>query len=116
LLLAIPLMALYTLLSLTGSAMAQAPDFFTAIPSNQLRDATPAQAEAIEKLRQRPTTQSLELVRVDINALRGDSVRLSIPNSRALTFAKRSEDVRGSNDFTWYGTPTELPGRDTGRA
>src|SRR5215471_15122690 len=76
---------------LPGPAMAQAPELLTELPSNQLRDATPDQTAMIDKLRQRPTTQSLNLVRVDINALRGESVRLSIPNSPALTFARRSE-------------------------
>src|SRR6516225_6243767 len=81
---AIVVLALSTFSFLPGSAMAQAPELLTELPSNQLRAATPDQTAMIDKLRQRPTTQSLNLVRVDINALRGESVRLSIPNSPAL--------------------------------
>ena len=105
------LSALCTLLFLAGGAMAQAQELFTGVA--RLSDATPAQSQVIEKLRQRPTTQSLDLVNVNVGALRGDSTRFSIPNVTPFTMSKRSEDVRGPNDFTWYGTLTGLPGQAT---
>jgi predicted PurR-regulated permease PerM len=77
---ALPLMVC-ALLALTGTTAAQAQELFKVLPSNQLQDATPVQNEAIQKLRQRPTTQSLDLVQVDVNALRGDTTQLAIPNS-----------------------------------
>jgi hypothetical protein len=107
------LMGLYTVPLLAGGAVAQVPELLTPIPSNELRDATPAQTQAIEKLRQRPTTQSLDLVRIDVNALRGDRMRVSIPNTPGLTLSKRSEDVRSPSDFTYYGTLSGVPGQAT---
>ena len=107
------LMALYTLLFLAGGAVAQVQELLTPIPSNQLRDATPTQTQAIEKVRQRPTTQSLDLVRIDLNALRGDRMRVSIPNTSELTLSKRSEEVRSPTDFTYYGTLSGAPGQAT---
>jgi hypothetical protein len=101
------------LLFLTGASVAQGQELFTAIPSNQLRDATPAQTEAIERLRQRPTTQSLDLVQANVNALRGDTTQLSIPNSPLRTLSKRSEDIRSASDFTWHGTLSDVPGQAT---
>ena len=109
------LSALCTLLFLTGGVMAQAQELFTG--TARLADATPTQAQVIEKLRQRPTTQSVDLVNVNIGALRGDATRFSIPNVPPFTMSKRNEEVRVLNDFTWYGTLTGLPGRgDAGRA
>src|SRR5580704_6436728 len=105
--------ALSVLLFFIGASVAQAQELITPIPSNQLLDATPAQSQAIERLRQRPTTQSLDLVHVDVGALRGDSVRLSIPSTTPLTLTKRNEDMRSPSDFTWYGTLTGVPGQAT---
>jgi peptidyl-Asp metalloendopeptidase len=111
--LALPLLALCTAFVLATAAQAQAPELFTAVPASQLSDATPAQTQAIDRLRQRPTTQSLELVRVNIDALRGDVTQLSMPTIPSLTLSKRSEDVRSPTDFTWYGTLNGIPGQAT---
>jgi hypothetical protein len=111
--LVMPLLVLYTLLFLTVASAAQAQELITPIPSNQLRDATPAQTQAIERIRQRPTTQSLDLARVDVNALHGDTVRLSIPNNPSLTISRSREDIRSPGDFTYYGTPSGVPGQAT---
>jgi hypothetical protein len=110
---ALPLLTLLTLLLFIGGARAQVPELFTPIPANQLLAATPDQNQAIEKIRLRPTTQSLDLVQVDVGALRGDSTRLSIPNAPALTLSRRSEDVRSPGDFTYYGTLSGVPGQAT---
>jgi hypothetical protein len=96
-----------------GGERAHAQELFRAIPSNQIRDGTSAQIQAIGKLRQRPTTASLDLVTVDLNALRGDTTRLSIPNATTLVLSKRKVDVRGPTDFTWYGTASGVPGQAT---
>jgi hypothetical protein len=107
------LLALYTLLFLTGASGAQAQELITPIPSNQLRDATPGQTQALERIRQRHTTQSLDLARVDVNALHGNTVRLSMPNNPSLTLSKNREDIRSPTDFTYYGTLSGVPGQAT---
>jgi hypothetical protein len=101
------------MLFLTGATVVQAQELFTVLPPSRLQDATPAQTATIEKLRQRPTTQSLDLVQVNVNALRGDTTQLPIPNSPLRTLSKRSEDVTSPNDFTWHGTLTGVPGQAT---
>src|SRR5262249_436024 len=101
------------LLLLPGLAKAQAPELVTPLPSNQLTDATPAQTAAINRLRPRPTTQSLSLVTGHVDALRGESAQLSVPNIPSLTLSKRREDVRSPTDFTWHGTLSGLPGQAT---
>ncbi|WP_164712231.1 PAN domain-containing protein [Methylobacterium currus] len=96
-----------------GSFVAHAQELFSPLPANQLQDATPAQQQAIEKLRQRATTQSLDLVRVDINALRNDSLQVSVPNAASFKIDKRNEETRSPGDFTWYGTLSGVPGQAT---
>lgn len=107
------IIAALTTLVLTDVATAQSQELFSPPPANALRDASPSQLAALDKLKQRPTTQSLELVKVDITALRGASVKLSAPNMNSLTITKQSEDIRSPEDFTWYGTLSGVPGQAT---
>jgi hypothetical protein len=101
------------LVGVPSKLLAQAPELVIPIPSNQLTDATPAQSTAINRLRQRPTTQTLSLVTVNINALHSDSTRVSVPSMPALTLSRGSEDVRSPTDFTWHGTLSGVPGQAT---
>jgi hypothetical protein len=103
----------WALLLLTGPSMGQAPELITAIPSDRIADATPAQNQAMNRIQSRPTTQSVNLVTVHIDALRGDTTQLSIPNAAALTLTKRSEEVRSPTDFVWHGTLSGVPGQAT---
>ena len=106
-------LVLCALVGVPSRSVAQAPELVTPLPSNQLTGPTPAQSTAIDRLRQRPTTQSLNLVTVNIDALRGDTTRLSVPSMPALTLSKGSEDVRSPTDFTWHGTLSGVPGQAT---
>jgi hypothetical protein len=97
------------LILLAGNAIAQPQELITPIPSDRLTAATPAQTSAINRIRQRPTTQSLSLVTVNVDSLRGDTAQLTIPNLPSLTLFKRSEDTRSPTDFTWHGTLSGVP-------
>jgi hypothetical protein len=55
---AVPLLALFALFVLTDGAMTAAPDVSATVPPAEARDTTYAGTKAIEKLRQRPPTQS----------------------------------------------------------
>jgi hypothetical protein len=78
------------LILVAGRAAAQPLELVTPIPSNRLTDAIPAQTSALERVRQRPTTQTLGLVTVNIDALRGSAPQLTIPNLPTLTLSKLS--------------------------
>jgi len=93
-----------------GAASAQ-EELFRPVQAGRAAGAD--QSPIVERLRQRPTTQSLDLVEVDVNALRGDSVRLSIPNTPSLVLSRRSQDVRSADNFTYYGTLGTVPGEAT---
>jgi peptidyl-Asp metalloendopeptidase len=106
-------LALWALVGVPSRVMAQTPELVTAIPSNQLTDATPAQTAAIDRLRQRPTTQALSLVTVNIDALHRDTIRLGIPSMPTLTLSRGNEEFRSPTDFTWHGTLSGVPGQAT---
>jgi len=97
----------------TSMAYAQSPEIFIPLPADQLRDVPPSQAKIIDKIKQRRTTASVTIVRVDINALRGDSTRMSLPDAKALTFSKRNIEARSEHDFTWLGSLSGIPGNST---
>jgi peptidyl-Asp metalloendopeptidase len=94
-------------------AYAQSPELITPLAASRLATATPDQTQRIDQIRSRPTTASTELVDINIDALRGDSARLSIPNGQTLTLSKLSIDVRATNDFTWSGSSSGSPGNAT---
>jgi hypothetical protein len=71
------------------------------------------QSPRISQLRQQPTTKSLELVKIDLGALQGDSAQINLPGQKTLTFSKKSLDTTGATSFVWHGTLKELPGTAT---
>jgi hypothetical protein len=101
------------LLMLPSHLIAQTSELITPIPPDRLAEATAARRAAINRIRQRPTTQSLTLVTINVEALRGESTRLSIPGVSPLTLTKRREETKSTNNFTWYGTLAGIPGHAT---
>lgn len=95
------------------AAQAQVRELFTPVPQNRLSDATPDQLQRIDRIRQQPTTKSLDLVRIDTAALQGDSASLNVPNQRALTFSKQSVETKGADNFIWQGKLSDVPGTAT---
>ena len=107
---------LISVLFLCGAnAMAQPGprELFIPVPQAQLSAAAPDQSQRVSLLRQRPTTKSLDLVRIDLGALQGDSAKLTLPSSRTLTFSKQSVEATGGTNFIWHGTLSEVPGTAT---
>src|SRR5690242_1770243 len=84
----------------TPKVQAQGAELFIPLIANQLQDISPAQEHLIDQIRRRPTTASITLVDTNVNALRGDSTRMSLPESRILNFSKSNIETRSSNDFT----------------
>jgi hypothetical protein len=83
---------------------AQTPqDLLTPIPNNQLVDATPAQSQSLEKLRRMPTTQTLNLVRINQAVLGGNRLRVSLPGDGAIDLARIGGERRNEREFSWLG-------------
>src|SRR5437660_10117965 len=49
-------------------------ELLTPIPNNQLRDTTPEQSSRVEQLRRLPTTQSVQFVQINLNALKNKEI------------------------------------------
>jgi hypothetical protein len=97
----------------TSIAYAEGPELFTSLQAVQLKDMSPVQTQCIDQIKQRPTTASVILVRVDASALSGGSTRMSLPGAKTLNFSKSNIETRSANDFTWYGTLSDVPGKAT---
>ena len=90
---------------------AEHPDLFTPLLTNQL-EISPAQTQRINLKKQRPTTESVTLVRVDADTLKSDSIRTSLPGgAKTLSFSKSNIEMRSVNDFTWFGALSGVPGK-----
>src|SRR5882757_1448928 len=83
-----------------GRASAQTQPLFTPLPESA---ATPAQAGYLRTLQQKPTTSSLQLVRVNLGALQGDTTIIPLPDLGPMQALRRKTIVRGASDFTWIG-------------
>ena len=95
------------------AAYAQSLELFTPLPADQLNDMSPVQSQHINRIKQRETTASVTLVRVDANALKGNSTRMSLSEAKTLTFTKSNVEIRKANDFIWFGTLSRVPGNAT---
>jgi hypothetical protein len=89
-------------------AQSDAPALFSPLLNNTIRDETPAQAQKLNQIRSRPTTEDVvSLLRLNLAALQSKRALLSMPNGAALTFSRQSFDAADRQNFTWSGS---LPG------
>ncbi|MEX6506703.1 M12 family metallo-peptidase [Jiella sp. M17.18] len=95
----------------TGFALAQPnpPELLTPVQQTLAADQFPR----VAALRAQPTTQSLELVRINVDALRGDAVSLTMPGQKTVTLSRRSMETTGNNAFIWTGSLSAVPGTAT---
>jgi Metallo-peptidase family M12 len=101
------------LVFLTSALTAQAEELILPLLNNQIREEGPAQKQIVERLQSLPTTQSLELVRINADALHGTTTQLSTPNVPTITLSKSYDNVTDAANFTWYGTLAGTPGQAT---
>ena len=102
-------------LSILGTSVSYADgtELFTMLPSDQLRDVKPAQTQRIDQIKQRPTTQSVTLMRIDVNALSGNSTRMTLSDAKTLNFDKSNVETRNATDYTWFGSLSGVQGKAT---
>ena len=98
---------------LPAGAQADPSELFTPLKGNKLIDASPAQSRRLEQIRDRPTTQSVHLLRIKPEAVIGSELKISIPNGKTFILSKTGGDMRDSKDFTWTG---EVQGEQRGTA
>jgi hypothetical protein len=105
-----------TILFLLGGVLtagAQNQELFAPVPNNRIPRATPDQTQRISQLRKQPTTQDLQLVRINVAALQGDKATVTFPRRKTLTFNRLSIEKKNETNFVWHGRMAELPGTAT---
>lgn len=99
----------------TTQAQAQARELFTPLPPQQLTEQWSAAraplAKRLNNIRQRPTTLSLSLVYINVDALGDNNLRMTWSGTAPLDFNKSKVETRSANDFTWYGSLASVPGQ-----
>ncbi len=97
-----------------ATAEAQTRELFTPIPQNQFSSSvTPEQAQRIARIKQQPTTKSLDLATINLGALQSDSTTFSFSGERSLTFSRETVKAMGGADVIWHGNLAGLPGTAT---
>jgi hypothetical protein len=77
-------------------------------------DETPEQAALIQQLSQLPTTKSVQVKRVNSNALRaGEDVSLSFEGWNRFALLERNVTVADSRDFSWAGASADADPSDS---
>ncbi|MGB9365361.1 MAG: M12 family metallo-peptidase, partial [Xanthobacteraceae bacterium] len=93
--------------SLTFAVVAAAQGqnvLFQPLADNQIASASPEQSRAIATLRAKPTTASLQLVRINTDALRGNNTMMAFGGGANVQVNRRDLITRSAQDFTWVGT------------
>ena len=98
---------------------AENSEVFVVIPPSQVGDQNPSQARRVSQIKSRDTTNSVTLVRPNIEALIQGGPRISLPNSATvMKFGNGKIDLKAPDDsknFTWSGVAPNLGGVE-GRA
>jgi peptidyl-Asp metalloendopeptidase len=71
------------------------------------------QAASLARIRSLPTTASLQVVTVNLNALGDQTTTLALPDARQLVATESRREVRSNQDYTWHGTFPGVPGSAT---
>jgi len=104
--------ALMTSVVLTNIAAAQSEprELFTPLQQNLFAG---NESPQIKALKEQPTTKSLQLVKIDLGALRDSKVKLTMDDQQSLTFSKQSIEAGDNGNFVWRGSLSDIPGSAT---
>lgn len=94
-------------------AGAQTVELLVPVPNNRIVNATPEQERRIAQLRKQPTTKDLQLVRINVAALQGDKVTVTLSDQKKLNFNRQSTEKKDETNFIWHGRIAELPATAT---
>ena len=99
-------------IAMIGSAMAQSasPTLFT--PTSSLQgDLTQAQNTSLSRVSKLPTVASVQVVKIDLNALAADATRMILADGQSVEFGKQKVDHRSNQSYTWYGNLAGVQGQ-----
>ena len=94
--------------AISGTAAAQSASPALFAPVTALKaELNTVQNARLTQVSRLPTTASVQMVRIDLNALTGKSARIGFGDGQIAEFGKQKVDTRSNNSYTWYGN---LPG------
>jgi hypothetical protein len=106
--------AVAAILVVIGSALpwqaARAAQLFQQVPPTVANAMSADQQASVDRIRNLPTTASVQVVTIDLNALGDATTTMALPDAREVTATATRRDVRGDRDYTWYGTLAGTPG------
>ena len=91
-----------------GQAEAATPLFEAT--ARAMSDLSEEQLDELQKNEAEPTTEDVRLVRINIDALRGDTVLLEPDPASSFTAQRSSEPTAAPADMVWTGELTEVTG------
>ena len=90
--------------------IANAKNLFDVIEDSQLDQANDAQKSLIKSYQQKPTTKSLNVIKINIEFLKLPSVEMNLRSDLKVKVDVKKIDRRTDRNFTWYGNISEIPG------
>jgi hypothetical protein len=89
-----------------GTAQTPPPDLFTPLAVDRIAAPTAEQNRRIEQIRSLATTESVNLIQINLGALKGNQLHIAIPGLAAFDLSKTGGDSRADREFTWSGAAT----------
>jgi hypothetical protein len=62
------------------------------------------QQASLDRIRSMPTTASVQVVTINLDALGDATTTMALPDAREVTATTARKEVRSDRDYTWYGT------------
>lgn len=103
-------LAVVLLTAAAGRVQAQSNALFEPLPANQITNATAAQSRQLALLRETPTTASVELIRINIDALRGATISMALPGAGQVQASRQDLVTTNELNFTWIGALADNAG------
>lgn len=106
-------LVLFFLTSILNASIADAdsPNLITPLPGTGLSVMSTEQKQHVDLIKKRPTTASVSLIKIDINALQGERMRMALSLDKTLNLSDGKIERKSEKDFTWVGSLSEVPGR-----
>jgi hypothetical protein len=78
-------------------------ELFSPIESKKSSDLDAEQLHRFEKIRDLPTTESLEVLHVNTDAKIGSELKIPMPGGKKVTIVRNGGETIDSGNFTWTG-------------
>lgn len=89
---------------------ANAENLFQVVEDSQFDRAPEAKKLLIKKAKQKPTTKTVRVIKINTELLKNPSVKMNLRSDLIATVQARKVERRTDKKYTWYGNISEVPG------